>query len=316
MMDAAVTGTAPSPKADSTQRWLRATAIGNLVAQGAIIVTGAVVRLTGSGLGCPTWPQCVQGSYIPTARQAQAWHKDVEFGNRLLTFVLVVIAFALAGLVMAQVLSTKRAGRPVRVAIVWLALVPIMGIVAQAVLGGITVLTHLNPAFVSAHFLLSMLLVALAVALVVRLSDIGDSPVTLIVDRRIRAYAWFVVAVTGLVVLMGVVTTGSGPHSGDANAELRYPFDPRVVAWFHADLVWAFLGLTIGLLVVAIVTNAPSVLRGRIALVLLVATCQAALGYAQYFTGLPVAMVTLHVTGAVCLWIAVLFIPPAARARR
>jgi heme a synthase len=296
-------------------RLAKYSAIANVAAQGGIVVTGAVVRLTGSGLGCPTWPQCVNGSYVPVLHQAQTWHKYVEFTNRLLTFVLVIIAVAVAGLFIALAVQRSRRGLPRRTAVLWLAFAPLLGIVAQAVAGGITVLTHLNPVMVSVHFLLSVTLVALAVALVVRSDDPGDQPVTLLVDHRLRAYVWLVWAATLAVVLMGVITTGSGPHSGDAQAEVRYPFDPRIVAWFHADLVWAFLGLTVGLIALAYAMNAPSELRHRAVLLLLVGLVQGAIGYLQYFTGLPTATVTMHVTGAICLWIVACFLPGATRRR-
>ncbi len=294
---------------------VRGVFIANLVAQTAILVTGAVVRLTGSGLGCPTWPECVDGSYTPTSRQPEAWHKYVEFGNRMLTFVLVILAMAAVVAAIRDRHARASAGGPTRTVILLLSLVPILGTVAQAMLGGVTVLTGLNPATVSAHFLLSMVIVAGVVALVVRSGDPGDRPVTLLVPTPVRALAWALVAVSGLVVLLGAIVTGSGPHSGDAQSENRFPFDPRTVSWLHADVVLLFLGLTIGLLVTLMVIRAPAAALRRTWLLLVITAVQGALGYVQYFTGLPWVLIAIHVLGSGLVWVAVLFIPAALRTR-
>ncbi len=296
-------------------RLTRAIYIANLVGQSAIIVTGAVVRLTGSGLGCPTWPQCVEGSYVPTTRQEQGWHKYIEFGNRTLTFVLVVLAVAAIVAAILDARRRRRLGLTSRPALLVLACVPLAATVAQAVLGGITVLTGLNPVTVSAHFLVSIAIVAGTVALVVRAGDVGDQPVVPLVPRGVRGLAWALVAVTALVVVLGVLVTGSGPHSGDAKAENRYPFDPRTVSWLHADVVLLFLGLLIGLLVVLVVVHGPARAQRRAWILLAIAVLQGGVGYVQYFAGLPEALVMIHVVGATLTWVAVLFIPPALRTR-
>lgn len=304
--------TAPVPPQTSSgqsARWARAIFIANLVAQCAIIVTGAVVRLTGSGLGCPTWPECVEGSYVPTASQVQGIHKYVEFGNRLLTFALVVLA--IAALVAAVADARTRRRRP----LVVLAFIPILGTVAQAVLGGITVLTGLSPVTVSAHFLVSMGIVAGCVALVARSADAGDGLVTPTVPREARLLTWCLVCVTAAVVVLGVIVTGSGPHSGDANAEHRYSFDPRTVAWLHADVVLLFLGLTVGLLLLLRAVQAPARVRAAAAAVLVIALAQGLVGYVQYWTGLPIVLVAIHVAGACVLWVAVLLLPFTERVR-
>lgn len=288
----------------------KAVYIANLVAQGLIIITGAVVRLTASGLGCPTWPQCVPGSYIPTPHQAQVWHKYIEFGNRLLTFALVVIAIAVIVLAVIDAVRQRRTGSPVRRDVLLLALVPILGTVAQAVLGGITVLTGLNPYTVSAHLLVSMAIVAGSVALVVRAR--AQPPRTLVVPAPVNALAWILVAVSGAVLVVGVIVTGSGPHSGDA-AATRLPVDTRTIAWLHADLVLLFLGLLIGLLIALSIASAPRSARRLAVLLLVIALAQGLLGYTQYFLGVPELLVALHVTGATALWITVLFIPPSLR---
>lgn len=289
--------------------------VANLVAQSAIVVTGAVVRLTGSGLGCPTWPECVEGSYVPVARQAEAWHKYVEFGNRLLTFAVGIIAILTVVAAVMYTVRRARSGDSMRYSILWLGIAPLAGTFAQAVLGGITVLTGLNPVTVGLHFLLSIALIAAAVALVARARDIGDVPVTYLARKEVRVYTWALIAVTMLVVIMGVVTTGSGPHSGDAESEHRFPFDPRTVSWLHADIVLLFIGMLIGYLILLRVTTSPS-RTWRTALTLAgITVVQAIVGYTQYFAGLPVLLVTIHVTLACLLWITVLFLPSTLRTR-
>ena len=298
-----------------SSRTARGIYIANLVGQCGIVVTGAVVRLTGSGLGCPTWPECVEGSYLPTARQAEAWHKYVEFGNRLLTFVLVALAIAAVVAAIWDARSRKRAGGPARPAILLLASVPILGTVAQAVLGGITVLTGLHPASVSAHFLLTMAIIAGNVALVVRSGDAGDRPVVPLVPRPIAVLSWVLVGVSAIVVFLGVIVTGSGPHSGDALSENRFSIDPRTISWLHADVVLLFVGLTVGLIIALALVPAPADARRRAWLLLGIALVQGVLGYTQYFSGLPVALVTIHAMGAALVWVAALFIPSALRTR-
>lgn len=303
------TTVASTPATGRSARWARGVFIANLVAQCAIIVTGAVVRLTGSGLGCPTWPECVEGSYVPTATQEQGFHKYIEFGNRLLTFVLVILAVAAIVAALADARSRRR--RP----IVVLALIPILGTVAQAILGGITVLTGLSPVTVSAHFLVSMGIVAGCVALVARSADAGDGAITHLVPREARLLTWALVAVTAIVVVLGVIVTGSGPHSGDANAEHRFSFDPRTVAWLHADVVLLFLGLAVGLALFLRAISAPSRVRLAVRILLGVTLLQGLIGYVQYWTGLPIVLVALHVAGACLVWVAVLFVPFSERVR-
>jgi cytochrome c oxidase assembly protein subunit 15 len=296
-------------------RWMRLVFVANLVAQSAIVVTGAVVRLTGSGLGCPTWPECVEGSYVPVAKQAEAWHAYVEFGNRLLTFAVGIVSILAVVAVVIYSVRRSRSGEKVRLSILLLGIAPLVGTIAQAVLGGITVLTGLNPATVGLHFLLSIGLIAAAVALVARSRDAGDTPIVFLVGKPVRMFTWALISVTALVVIMGVITTGSGPHSGDAGSESRFPFDPRTVSWLHADFVFLFIGMLIGYLITLRVTNAPAA-TWRIARILIVVTLvQACVGYFQYFTGLPVLAVTVHVTLACLLWITILFLPPTLRTR-
>lgn len=316
-MTAETTERPETPLASSGRapRWLRGIFIANLAAQIAIVVTGGIVRLTGSGLGCPTWPECVEGSYVPTSRQEEAWHKYVEFGNRLLTFVLA--ALAIAAIVGAFVWwrRQRRDGSVARGPVLALAAIPIIGTVVQAVLGGVTVLTGLNPWAVAAHFLVSIAIIAGCVLLVVRAGEPGDRPVTRLVRPEVRLLGWAIVWVTLVVVVLGVIVTGSGPHSGDADTEARFGVDPRTVSWLHADAVLLFLGLTAGFLVALRVTRAPA-RTVRLTLALLgVALAQGLIGYAQYFSGLPWVLVAIHMLGACLVWALAVFVALSMRAR-
>lgn len=279
--------------------WARWALVANVVAQVGIVVTGGLVRLTGSGLGCPTWPQCVPGSYIPVVQQPQGIHKYIEFGNRTLTSVVGVVA--LAALV-AVVLDVRRRGRPR--GLVALAAVPLAGVLVQAVLGGITVLTHLSPATVAAHFLVSAGIIAASTALLVRAQQ-DDGPPAPVVRDELRWLAWALGALTALVLALGTVVTGSGPHSGDAEAPARFGFDPRSVTWLHSDAVLLWFGVLLALLMALRLTEAPTAARRAALVTLGVGLVQGLIGYGQYLTGLPVAAVALHMLGACLLVVAV-----------
>lgn len=269
--------------------------LANLIAQMGIVVTGGLVRVTGSGLGCPTWPECVDGSLVPTASQGQAWHKYVEFGNRTLTGVLLVLA------VLAVLEARRTQRRPVR----RLALVPILGTLAQAVLGGVTVLTGLSPAWVGAHLLLSMAIIAGCVVLLRRSSEPGDQPRRLLVRPQLAVYGNALVAVAAVVIVMGTLVTGAGPHSGDLDVSHRLPLDPRVVAWLHADVVLLFLGLVGGMWLALRLTDGPQSAVRWVRIVLGVSLLQGAVGYTQWFTGLPWLLVAAHMAVATLIWVAV-----------
>lgn len=279
--------------------WARWALVANLVAQVGIVVTGGLVRLTGSGLGCPTWPQCVPGSYIPVVQQPQGIHKYIEFGNRTLTSVVGLAA--LAALV-AVVLDVRRRGRPR--GLVALAAVPLVGVLVQAVLGGITVLTHLSPATVAAHFLVSAGIIAASTALLVRAQQ-DDGPPAPVVRDELRWLAWALGALTALVLVLGTVVTGSGPHSGDAEAPARFGFDPRSVTWLHSDAVLLWFGVLLALLMALRLTEAPAAVRRAALVTLGVGLVQGLIGYGQYLTGLPVVPVALHMLGACLLVVAV-----------
>ncbi|MGY1826502.1 COX15/CtaA family protein [Blastococcus sp. SYSU DS0541] len=261
-------------------------ALANVVANGAIVLTGGVVRLTGSGLGCPTWPRCTDESFVTTPEMGI--HGVVEFGNRLLTFVLAVLAVAL---VVVVVRSPRRDLRP-------LATAAFLGIPAQGVIGGITVLTGLNPWTVAAHFLVSMGLVALTTVLWLRSREPGVGQPLLKPPFRLLVGA--IAVVTALVLVMGTVVTGSGPHSGDPDAG-RTGLDPELVSHLHADAVFLLLGLTVALLVALYATDSPGRVRRAARDLLVVQLAQGVVGYAQYFTGLPILLVLLHMLGAVLI---------------
>ena len=213
--------------------------LAGIVAQVAIVVTGGLVRLTGSGLGCPTWPECAPGSYVPVAQQAEGFHAVIEFGNRLLTFVVGLV-------ILAGIVAALRV-RPFRRSLFVLACVQLLGVVGQAILGGITVLTDLHPAAVASHFLLSGVLIAAATLLYERSGE-GDGPSQPLVRSEVRWLSRALLIAMAAVVVVGTVVTGSGPHAGDLDAR-RFGLDPRTVSWLHADLVLLFLGLVVAVIV-------------------------------------------------------------------
>jgi cytochrome c oxidase assembly protein subunit 15 len=269
--------------------WLHRLLLTNLVAEVGIVVTGGLVRLTGSGLGCPTWPQCVPGSFTPIPHQAQGVHKLIEFGNRTLTGVVIAAGVAV-------ILAVWKLA-PGRRALLRLSTLPLLGVVAQAVLGGLTVLTGLNPGLVAGHFLLSMVIVAISTLLLYRAGE-GDAAASPLVRGEVTALARVTVALGAVVLALGTVVTGSGPHSGDAAHPTRFGFDPRSVSWLHADAVTLFAGLVVAVFVAVRLTDSPGSARRAWLAVLGVTLAQGVIGYAQYFTGLPEAVVALHMLGA------------------
>jgi cytochrome c oxidase assembly protein subunit 15 len=258
-------------------------ALANAVANGVIVVTGGAVRLTGSGLGCPTWPRCTDASFVVTPELAG--HGIVEFGNRLLTFVLTAVAIATVVVVFRSVRRDLRT----------LAVIGFLGIPAQALLGGITVLTGLNPWTVAAHFLLSMVLVAVATTLWLRSREPGVGQPLL--RRPFVLLVSGITAVTAVVLALGTVVTGSGPHSGDPKAG-RTGFDPELVSQLHADVVFLLIGLTVALLVALYAVDSPGRVRRAARDLLIVQLTQGLIGYVQYFTGLPEILVGMHMLGA------------------
>jgi cytochrome c oxidase assembly protein subunit 15 len=276
--------------------WLRRFAWATLVANVALVVTGGAVRLTGSGLGCPTWPRCNGAAFTPHGTIGP--HQLIEFGNRTLTFVLVAIA-------VATFVAARQSGRR---DLLRLSVVLGLAIPAQAVLGGVTVLTDLNPWVVSFHLLLSLAIVSVAVLFLHRL----DHPPVPPARGVLPALAWTTYAVTWLVLYAGTVVTGSGPHAGDASSP-RNGLDPLQLSQLHADLVFLLIGLTVGMW---FALRAAGRDTRPVAALAAVEVLQAGIGFVQYFAGLPVGVVMLHMLGAALVvatatWLLVSVLEPA-----
>ena len=260
-----------------------------LFLQSALVLTGGAVRLTGSGLGCPTWPECTPGSYTPIPHQAEGQlHAWIEFGNRLLTFALLLSALA------AVIYVLKSGRKDLRS----LAAGQVLGIVGQGVLGGITVLTDLHPLPVAGHLLLSMFLIAGATSLYSR----RHAPQVKVPapTKTVSVISQLHLAVAFIVLILGTLVTGSGPHAGDEKAQ-RFGFDIRTVAILHADAVIFLVGITIALLVAASVAQST---KRAIYIFFVITLAQGAIGYTQYLTGIPEALVAAHLAGATIFWIA------------
>ena len=267
-----------------------------LVALGFIVVTGGAVRVTGSGLGCPDWPTCAQGRLVAPLE----YHALVEFVNRTVTGLVSVM-------VIVAVLAALRR-RPYRRDLVWLAVGLVLGVIGQIVLGGLVVLFDLFPPLVMGHFVVSMILVADAVVLHHR-AGLGDGPAPApAVGSELRQFGSWVVVWSAVVLALGTVVTGSGPHAGSNEGELveRLPFEVRDVARIHALAVWILLALTLYTLWRARKERAPADVQTRGGVLLTVLFCQGAIGYLQYFTDVPAALVAIHIGGATALWVAVL----------
>lgn len=274
---------------------VRSILVANLVGQIVLVVTGGAVRLTGSGLGCSTWPQCEPGQFTPVMHEAATFHPYVEFGNRTLAGALAVVSLLAAWAVWRQ--------RDRATAFRVLGLVPIVGVLVQAVVGGMSVRVELHPALVGSHFLLSMVLVAASTQLVIR-HDEGDAAPRPLLSGRLVSLSRVLALLTVVVLSLGVVVTGSGPHSGDEDAASRFALDPVLISRLHAASVWLFLAGVVALVVLLHRHPAPPVAR-RAALWLLVVTfLQGLIGYVQYFTGLPAVLVGAHMLGASLLVLA------------
>jgi cytochrome c oxidase assembly protein subunit 15 len=282
---------------------LRPLALTSLIANVVLVVTGAAVRLTDSGLGCPTWPRCTDESYTTTS--AMGVHGAIEFGNRTLIFVLGLIALACLAAAIFE--------RPRRRATIWLAVAVLLGIPAQAVVGGITVLTGLNPWVVGLHFLVSMALIAFAYALWKRAGE-GDGTPEPLVPAPLRHLARLTALASAAVIALGVVVTGSGPHAGDANAK-RNGLDPTTVAQAHADVVFLLVGLTVALCFALRAVNAPRAAVRAAVTLLVIELGQGLIGFVQYFTHLPIVLVGAHMLGASLVWTATLGVIWSLRTR-
>jgi cytochrome c oxidase assembly protein subunit 15 len=262
-----------------------------LLALSFIIVTGGAVRLTGSGLGCPDWPNCDEGRLVAPLE----YHPMVEFVNRSLTgFVSLAVILAVLGSLLRQ---------PRRRDLVWLSLGLVGGVIGQIVLGGLTVLFELRPPFVMAHFLLSVLILWNAVTLHWRAGR-PEGPRTALVGPDLRRLGRLVLAMAAVVIVLGTVVTAAGPHGGDENAE-RLDIPLHRAAQLHGAAVMVLLALVAVTLVLLHRASAPAAVRQRGLVLLAVLVVQAGIGYVQYFTGVPVVLVAAHIAGAVAVWTAV-----------
>jgi len=297
------------PVLSPTPRSMRQIALAGVIADTVIMSTGAAVRLSSSGLGCPDWPRCSAADVVASKNAGQTLLNTwIEFSNRLLNFPLVaitVLVFIAAWRFRPQ--GTRRRD------LVWLAAIQPAGVFAQAAIGGIVVLTKLNPTAVSVHFLVSAAIVAAAVILHVRVTE-GDDPPTAVVRSDLRLLSAALVAVTGLMLAAGTVVTGTGPLAGNAGAP-RYKLPLEGVTQLHADIGWLMAGLAVALVVGLRMSGAPPravraswVMIGSLGV-------QGVIGYVQYFTHLPAGLVWVHVTGSVLVWIAVLRLFLAMRDR-
>jgi cytochrome c oxidase assembly protein subunit 15 len=267
-----------------------------LLALGFIVVTGGAVRVTGSGLGCPDWPTCAEGRIVAPLE----YHALVEFVNRTVTGLVSIM-------VIVAVLAALRR-RPYRRDLVWLAVGLVLGVIGQIVLGGLVVLFDLFPPLVMGHFVVSMILVADAVVLHHR-AGLADGPAPApAAGPELRQFGSWLVVWSAVVLALGTVVTGSGPHAGSNEGDLveRLPFEVRDVARIHAVAVWILLALTLYTLWRARKERAPADVQARGGVLLTVLFCQGAIGYLQYFTDVPAALVAIHIGGATALWVAVL----------
>jgi heme a synthase len=274
----------------------RRLAVGAVVAMGLIVVTGAAVRLTGSGLGCDTWPRCTESSLVPPA----SYHALVEFINRVVSTVIGVYT----GLVAVAALRRT----PRRRDLTLLAWSLVGGFFGQAVIGGLSVLYDLAPPWVMAHFLLSMLMLWAALVLAHR-ADPDWVPRPPAARRELVILGRVLVAAAGVTLLLGTITTGTGPHAGDAGDHIeRFDLPLERITQLHADSALLLTGLVVATLFAVRLTDVSGLVRRRAALLAGAVGLQVAIGYTQYFLDLPAGVVELHVAGATLLWAATLWL--------
>ncbi|MFE3994368.1 heme A synthase [Streptomyces goshikiensis] len=303
-------GAVLNPLAYIASRWspspriVQRAAFAALLMSVAIVVTGGAVRLTGSGLGCDTWPKCTDDSLIVT--QEQGFHGAVEFTNRMLTYVLC--AAVGWGIVAA------RSAKPWRRSLTRLGWTQFLLVMGNAVLGGITVLTGLNPYSVAGHFLLATSLIAVTTITWQRTREGDDAPRPR-VPGPVRRLSWALIVTTVVLIAAGTVVTGSGPHAGDRSEIKRMPFDWSATAHVHAISAWLVCALAVAMWLVLRVVDAPVDTRARARDLLVVLLAQGAIGYVQYFTQVPEALVAAHMLGSCLVWIAVLRVALSLRER-
>ncbi|GAA3139564.1 COX15/CtaA family protein [Streptomyces rameus] len=299
-----------NPLAFIADRWtpdprtVRRAALAALVMSVVIVVTGGAVRLTGSGLGCPTWPTCTDDSLTTT--RAMGFHGVVEFGNRMLTYVLCAAV--------GWAIIAARSQKPWRRDLTRLGWAQFWVVMGNAVLGGIVVLVGLNPYTVAAHFLLSTALITIATVMWQRTRE-GDTAPRPLAGKAVRQLVWSLVIASALLIAAGTVVTGAGPHAGDSSEVERIPIDWETVAKLHAVLAWIVVTLTFALWFVLKAVDAPKGPLSRTRELFLVLLAQGVIGYVQYFTHLPEILVALHMLGSCLIWIAALRVLLSLRER-
>ncbi|MEV0441212.1 COX15/CtaA family protein [Streptomyces spectabilis] len=292
-----------------TQRTVQRAALVSLLMTVVIVVTGGAVRLTGSGLGCPTWPKCTEDSL--TATSEMGFHGVVEFGNRMLTYALcAAVGFAIIA---------ARSQKPWRRSLTRYGWAQFWIVMGNAVLGGIVVLVGLNPYTVAAHFLLSTALIAVATATWQRTRE-GDAPTRPLIGKAVAQLVWVLTGVTVLLIAVGTVVTGAGPHAGDSSDVPRMNVGAIGLDWegvskLHAVLAWIVVTLAFALWFVLKAVDAPAGPLARTRDLFLVLLAQGVVGYVQYFTDLPEVLVAAHMLGSCAVWIAVLRVLLSLRER-
>ncbi|MFB7509669.1 COX15/CtaA family protein [Streptomyces broussonetiae] len=299
-----------NPLAFIAERWtpeprtVQRAALAALVMSVVIVVTGGAVRLTGSGLGCPTWPECTDGSLTPT--NALSYHSAIEFSNRMLTYVLCAAV--------GWAIIAARSEKPYRRSLTRLGWAQFWLVMGNAVLGGIVVLVGLNPYTVAAHFLLATALITVAAVMWQRTRE-GDGAPRPLVGKAVQQLVWVLVVASVLLIAVGTVVTGAGPHAGDSSDVKRIPIDWETVAKLHAVLAWIVVTLTFALWFVLKAVDAPKGPLDRTRDLFLILLGQGVIGYVQYFTHLPEMLVGLHMLGSCLVWIGVLRILLSLRER-
>ncbi|MEE1770487.1 COX15/CtaA family protein [Streptomyces sp. JV185] len=288
----------PSP------RTVRRAAMSAVVMAVVIVVTGGAVRLTGSGLGCPTWPKCTDESL--TATSEMGFHGAIEFGNRMLTYVLCAAV--------GWAIIAARSAKPWRRSLTKLGWVQFWVVMGNAVLGGIVVLVGLNPYTVAAHFLLSTALITVAMVTWQRVRE-GDGAPRPLVGKAVSQLTWLLAVAAGLLIAVGTVVTGAGRHAGDSSDVHRIPIDWKSISQLHADLAWVVVALTVALWFVLKAVDAPVGPLHRARDLFLVLLGQGVIGYVQYFTDTPEILVGLHMLGSCLVWIAVVRVVLSLRER-
>ena len=291
---------------------MRRIALAGVIASAAIIATGGAVRMSQSGLGCTTWPKCTAASFVAAGASGDPLiHRWVEFGNRVVTAAIFVIAIAV--FIAAWRFRDAR-GRGRRRDLVWLAAAQPGGIAVQAAVGGIVVLTKLSPFWVSLHYLATIPVLGAAVALQVRCTETGQPPRWL-VQPLVRLVTAALVVVTAVMLIAGTLVTGTGPLAGAADVP-RYRFlSLTAVTQLHADIGWVLGTVAVMLLLCVHLTDAPVRVVRLAWVVLALIGLQGVLGYAQYFSGLPAGLVWVHVANSALICIAVLRLHFALRDR-